>query len=215
MADAPGVADPRPLWIRLLRTVVPMLLAIAAGAIVLVFVVREVAPHSWSGTAFADPDPAPDFTGLSFDSGEPADLDRYEGKVVVVYFGYTSCPDVCPLTLSRAARAIDGLGDRGDDVQLFMISVDPARDTLERLGEYLRFFDERFIGVGGDVAAVADVAASYGVFFEPQPPEDDGFYEVDHTATLLGIDRQGNLKVIWNPDVEADPLRSDLEELLG
>ena len=182
----------------LLRTAIPMLLAVVAGGLMLVFVLREVAPHSWNGTAFAAPDPAPAFTGLSFDSGEPADLTRYEGKVVVVFFGYTSCPDVCPLTLSRVARAIEGLGDRGDEVQVLMVSVDPARDTLDVLGEYLRNFDERFVGV-----------------FEAQPPDDDGVYEVDHTSTLLGIDRQGNLKVIWNPDVEADPLRSDIEELLS
>lgn len=199
----------------LLRTAIPMLLAVVAGGLMLVFVLREVAPHSWNGTAFAAPDPAPAFTGLSFDSGEPADLTRYEGKVVVVFFGYTSCPDVCPLTLSRVARAIEGLGDRGDEVQVLMVSVDPARDTLDVLGEYLRNFDERFVGVGGDMASVANMAASYGVFFEAQPPDDDGFYEVDHTSTLLGIDRQGNLKVIWNPDVEADPLRSDIEELLS
>ena len=199
----------------LLRTAIPMLLAVVAGGLMLVFVLREVAPHSWNGTAFAAPDPAPAFTGLSFDSGEPADLTRYEGKVVVVFFGYTSCPDVCPLTLSRVARAIEGLGDRGDEVQVLMVSVDPARDTLDVLGEYLRNFDERFVGVGGDMASVANMAASYGVFFEAQPPDDDGFYEVDHTSTLLGIDRQGNLKVIWNPDVEADPLRSDIEEQLS
>ena len=199
----------------LLRTAIPVLLAVVAGVSMLVFVLREVAPHSWNGTAFAAPDPAPAFTGLSFDSGEPADLTRYEGKVVVVFFGYTSCPDVCPLTLSRVARAIEGLGDRGDEVQVLMVSVDPARDTLDVLGEYLRNFDERFVGVGGDMASVANMAASYGVFFEAQPPDDDGFYEVDHTSTLLGIDRQGNLKVIWNPDVEADPLRSDIEELLS
>jgi len=200
---------------RILRTVVPMLVAVAAGALVLVLVVREVAPHSWNGTAFASATPAPPFSGLTDDAGNPADLAAQEGKVVVVYFGYTSCPDVCPLTLSRAARAIDALGDRGDDVQLYMVSVDPARDTLDRLGEYLRHFDDRFVGLGGDVDTVADVAASYGVFFEVQPPDDTGFYEVDHTATLLGIDRDGNLKVIWDPDIEADPLQSDLEELLG
>lgn len=199
----------------LLRTAIPMLLAVVAGGLMLVFVLREVAPHSWNGTAFASPDPAPALTGLSLDSGEPADLARYEGKVVIVFFGYTSCPDVCPLTLSRVARAIEGLGDRGDEVQVLMVSVDPARDTLDVLGEYLRNFDERFVGVGGDMASVANMAASYGVFFDAQPPDDDGFYEVDHTSTLLGIDRQGNLKVIWNPDVEADPLRSDIEELLS
>ena len=215
MDDTPAMHRAPSRMRHLLRTVLPMLAAVAAGALVLVFVLREVAPHSWSGTAFADPDPAPAFTGLSFDSGEPADLARYEGKVVVVFFGYTSCPDVCPLTLSRVARAIDGLGDRSNDVQLVMLSVDPARDTLDHLGEYLRLFDDRFVGVGGDLDAVANVAASYGVFFENQPPDDDGFYEVDHTSTLLGIDREGNLKVIWNPDVEADPLRSDLEELLS
>lgn len=163
--------------------------------------------------------PAPDVSGLSLPDvtadGAEFVFEAADGEVLLVYFGYTSCPDVCPLTLSRVARAIEGLGDRGDEVQVLMVSVDPARDTLDVLGEYLRNFDERFVGVGGDMASVANMAASYGVFFEAQPPDDDGFYEVDHTSTLLGIDRQGNLKVIWNPDVEADPLRSDIEELLS
>jgi protein SCO1/2 len=204
-----------PLARRVLRTAVPLCLAVTAGVLVVVFVFARSGSHAWSGTAFADPAPAPSLDGLLVDDGTPADLAAYEGKVVVLYFGYTSCPDVCPLTLSRAARAVDGLGDRGDEVQVVMVSVDPARDTLDVLGEYVRHFDERFVGMGGTESAVLEVAGQYGVFFQALPADDDGFYEVDHTATLLGIDRDGNLEVVWSPDVDVDPLRADLEELLG
>lgn len=204
-----------PLARRAVRTAVPLGLAVAAGVLVVLFVFGRSSSHAWSGTAFADPQPAPALDGLQLDDGTPADLGAYRGEVVVVYFGYTSCPDVCPLTLSQTARALDALGDRGDEVQVVMISVDPARDTLEVLGEYVRHFDDRFVGMGGTEPAVLEVAGQYGVYFQALPAGDDGFYEVDHTSTLLGIDRDGNLKVVWNPDVDAGALEADLEELLG
>ena len=204
-----------PLTRRALGFALPFGLAVAAGVLVVLFVFGRGGSHTWSGTTFPDPQPAAGLDGLLLDDGTPADLAAFEGKVVVVYFGYANCPDVCPLTLSRTADAVEGLGDRGDDVQVAMVSVDPARDTLDLLGEYVRFFDERFVGVGGSEADLLEVAGQYGVFFQALPADDDGFYEVDHTATLLGIDRDGNLRVVWSPDIGADPLRDDLAELLS
>ncbi len=189
--------------------------AVLAGIVAVLIGARFLVPDPWNGTTFATASPAPSFDGLLLDSGEPADLDDWDGMARIVFFGYTSCPDVCPLTLSTAAKALDDLGADADEVQVVMVSVDPDRDTLDDLGVYVRHFDESFVGVSGDFETVGAVATAYGVYFDPQEPGDNGFYEVDHTATLMGIDRDGNLKVIWSPDIEADALRDDLDKLLG
>jgi protein SCO1/2 len=94
-----------------------------------------------------------------------------------------------------------------------MISVDPARDELTMLGDYVRQFDERFVGVGGGIDAISDAAALYGVFFHCGEPDDDGRYLVDHTSTLIGIDPSGELKVLWDPNVTADRLADDLRAM--
>lgn len=190
-------------------------LAILAGLVATPFVARLFHPHAWAGTRLPNAEAAAPFDGLLLDNGEPARLDAHRGEVVLIYFGYTFCPDVCPLTLSVAATAIEELGDRGDDVQLFMVTLDPERDGLAELGTYVRHFDPDFRGVGGEIDDIADVAALYGVFHEQQAADDNGFYLVDHTATLLGVGPEGNLDVIWSPNVTSDDLRGDIEELLG
>ena len=199
----------------LLRTAIPMLLAVVAGGLMLVFVLREVAPHSWNGTAFAAPDPAPAFTGLSFDSGEPADLTRYEGKVVVVFFGYTSCPDVCPTTMTDIQRAIGRLdaGD-ADRVSLAMATIDPDRDTADVLTGYVRSFvpDGHALVTTDDtrLRAVADAfGASYG-----SELDDAGEPEVFHTGFLYAVDDEGRLAITWPFGVTTDDYEHDLRLLL-
>jgi protein SCO1/2 len=151
--------------------------------------------------------------GLVLDDGSPVHLDAFRGEVVLVYFGYLSCPDVCPTTLATAADAIDSVG-AADDVTLLMVSVDPARDSLDEIGDYVRHFHPSFAGVGGPEPAVADAATLYGIFYELGDPDDNGDYDVAHTAGLLGIDRDGNLAVRWGPDVGTDALAADLREML-
>jgi protein SCO1/2 len=117
------------------------------------------------------------------------------------------------MSLSVAADAMDRLGAAADDVAFMMISVDPDRDELTMLGDYVRQFDERFVGVGGGIDAISDAAALYGVFFHCGEPDDDGRYLVDHTSTLIGIDPSGELKVLWDPNVTADRLADDLRAM--
>lgn len=188
--------------------------AIVAGLAVVYIALGALRPHAWSGTVFPNASPAAPFDGLTTHDGEPMDLADYSGDVVLLYFGYTYCPDVCPLTLSVASEAIEAMGSDGDRVHLFMVSVDPARDPLDELGRYVEHFDPRFGGIGGPEAAVEQAAALYGIFYELQEPDENGFYLVDHTATLMGIDPNGDLKVLWDPSITADALQSDLEELL-
>src|SRR5690625_2939132 len=146
---------------------------------------RGVEPY---GTLIEPPLPAADFTLTSADG--PVRLADLKGKVVVLFFGYTLCPDVCPMTLARLGQALEQLGDDAERVQVIMVSVDPERDTPERLKEYVRAFHPSFIGVTGTEEELAAVAATYGVYFATAEGSDATNYLVDHTATTTVLDRQ-------------------------
>ena len=221
LLDDPAAPEPSPrparrgraTAARVLRSAVLFGVAVVLGLGAVWFGLRLFAPHAYAGTVFPDGSPAAPLDGLVSDDGRPVDLAEYEGRALMIYFGYTNCPDVCPTSLSVAAEAMDALGDDADDVAFMMISVDPARDELSMLGDYVRQFDERFVGVGGTVDAITDVAALYGVFFQCGEPGDDGAYLVDHTSTLIGVDPAGDLKVLWDPNVTADRLADDLRAM--
>jgi protein SCO1/2 len=134
--------------------------------------------------------------------------------VVLVYFGYTNCPDICPTTLARAAEAKRLMGSSGDDLQVLMVSVDPERDTQEALAQYMAFFDDSFLGVTGPVEALDRVATLYGIYVKRNEGTAESGYTVDHTGTLMAIDPDGYLRVIYPNDVSADALASDLRALL-
>ena len=199
---------------RRLRT---LALALAAGIglalLVVTVVLPRFQPHVFSGTVIQSQTPAPT-VDLITSTGERASLSDFEDQVVVIYFGYTFCPDVCPTTLSTLKKAVDKLGDASDDVQVIMVSVDPARDTPDLLGEYLGFFDPRFLGMTGTEAEVAEVATVYGVFFQAEEGTVDTGYLVSHTANLRVVDREGHLKLIIPPDATSDQIASDLDYLL-
>jgi protein SCO1/2 len=172
-------------------------------------------PHTFAGTVLQSPSPAPPLTGLMLNTGEEADLSSFRGEVVLLYFGYTHCPDICPATLANVAAALDTMGPRGDDVKMLMITVDPARDDLRTLGEYVGHFHPRFLGVSGSEADIRSAATQYGVFFQQSEGSEATGYLVDHTASLMAIDPDGYLRVVYPVDVPVEALASDLEELLG
>lgn len=214
--EPPPTPSPRPVRttaLRWLRSLVLFGVAVGLGLVAVQFGLRFFAPHAYAGTVFPSGSPAAPLDDLFYDNGEPVDLAAYEGRALMIYFGYTNCPDVCPTSLAVAADAMDRLGDDADDVAFMMISVDPDRDQLPMLGDYVRQFDERFVGVGGGIDAISDAAALYGVFFHCGEPDDDGRYLVDHTSTLIGIDPSGELKVLWDPNVTADRLADDLRAM--
>ena len=193
-------------------------LAVVLGVPVLVAVVVYAGfvllrPHAYFGTVMQAPTPAPSMEDLVGIDGQPVDLAALRGDLVVLYFGYTFCPDVCPTTLAMAARAREQLGGDADRVHVMMVSVDPERDDVDRVRDYVQAFDPSFLGATGSLADVEQVAATYGVFFAEGEPLGDG-YAVDHTATLMAIDTEGKLRIVWSPDVTADALADDLRELL-
>jgi protein SCO1/2 len=194
-------------------------LALIVGAPLLVVVLavvglRLLGPHVYSGTIMQAPTAAPQMDGLVWSDGSPVDLGEFAGDVVLVYFGYTYCPDVCPTTLTAVDRSIDLLeGDTGR-VHTMMVSVDPERDDPASLGEYVRAFDPSFRGATGERDAIERVASTYGVFFARGEEYDDGNYAVDHTAYLMGIDTDGHLRIVWPTTVTADALAADIDALL-
>lgn len=170
-------------------------------------------PHTFHGTLIQSPQPAPDFTLIS-GSGQPLRLSQLRGSLVLLYFGYTFCPDVCPATLADAARARQLLGKQAEQVQVVMITVDPERDSPVRLDSYVRNFDPSFIGLTGESGQIAEAAALYGIYYEKHAGSEATSYLVDHTATLLVIDPQGHLKLVLPYGVTADEIADDLRYLL-
>lgn len=141
----------------------------------------------------ADLAPQPtDFTLSSADG--PVSLRDFRGKLVLLYFGYTFCPDVCPTALTTLAQALKQLAaEERQQVQVLFVSVDPARDTPQHLKEYLGFFDPGFVGVTGNTAAIAAAARSWGVYYAAQPADAAGRYSIDHSAFTALVGRNGKL----------------------
>jgi protein SCO1/2 len=166
---------------------------------------------------------ATDITGADFakdfrltdHNGRPRTLADFKGKVVVVFFGYTHCPDVCPTTMADLASAIRQLGDRGKDVQVLFVTVDPDRDTPELLRNYVPAFNPTFLGLYGDAAATAAVAKEFKIIYQKQPGKTPESYTVDHSAGTYVFDREGRVRLFMNYGQPPDVIAHDLGILLG
>ena len=170
-------------------------------------------PHVFHGMVMQSPELAPDFT-LTDHTGRPVSLRDFRGKLVLLYFGYTFCPDVCPTTMAELAKAMNLLGKKADRVQVIMISVDPARDTPEKLAEYVTHFHPSFLGLTGTPDEIAQIAALYGIFYEKQEGTEATGYLVNHTATVTVIDRKGYVRLIFPFGTSAEAIADDLAYLL-
>lgn len=165
------------------------------------------------GIAIEDADPAP---ALAFTDaeGNRFDLASERGKVVLLYFGYTHCPDVCPTTLADWARAKRALGADTTDIRFLFVSMDPDRDTPERTLRYARQFDPAFIGVTGTDQEIEDLKRRWGIAAYPEGDPREGFYTVAHPARTFVVDKQGRLRVLFEPGVPGEDLAKDLRKLL-
>lgn len=178
------------------------------------FILPRIRPHIFSGAVIQSTQKAPRLE-LQASNGQTIRMTDFEGKVVVVYFGYTFCPDVCPATLSKLADAVELLGDKAEDVQVMMVSVDPARDTPELLANYVEHFNPDFLGITGDEATVNRVATLYGVFYERAEGTESAGYTIDHTSTVILVDRAGYLKLVLPFEGTAEQIAADIEYFLG
>ena len=163
-----------------------------------------------------------DVTGSSFGreftltdaEGRTRTLADYRGKAVVLFFGYTQCPDVCPTTLAALAEAMGKLGPEADRVQVLFVTVDPDRDTPELLKAYVPAFDPRFVGLRGDAKALEAVAKEFRIVYQKAPGATPSTYTVDHSAGTFLYDPQGRLRVYIGHGQAPDAFVHDLRELL-
>jgi protein SCO1/2 len=128
----------------------------------------------------------------------------FRGQLMLVYFGFTYCPDVCPTDLQSIGLALDRLGARAAGVQPLFVTVDPERDTPDHLAEYVKLFHPRLIGLTGSAAAIRKAADAYKVYYAKADPDKDGGYTVDHTAFIYLMDRDGNYLGFFPPGTTAD-----------
>ena len=147
--------------------------------------------------------------------GKPRSLADFKGKVSVVFFGYTQCPDVCPTTMAELAAIKRAMGKDGDRVQGIFVTVDPERDTPEVLKAYLAAFDPSFVALRGTPEQTADAAREFKVFFAKVDGKTPASYTVDHTAGSYVIDTQGQLRLFERYGAPAQELQADLEKLLA
>jgi protein SCO1/2 len=161
---------------------------------------------------FDPPRPAPDFT-LPASDGTRLSLARYRGKAIVLAFGFTSCPKICPTTLATLAQARKKLGARAGEVQVVYVTVDPERDDAERMRKYLAGFDSTFVGATGTPAELAAVRQSYGVTSTKTGEGSD--YGFAHSSYTYLIDRDGNLRALMPYGHSSDDYAHDVGILLG
>jgi protein SCO1/2 len=165
---------------------------------------------------------ASDVTGTSYGrdfrltdhTGKTRTLADYRGKAVVMFFGYTQCPDVCPTTLSELAEAMKRLGPDADRVQVLFVTIDPERDTPELLAHYVPAFDPRFVGLYGDAEATARTAKEFKVIYQKQPGPTPATYTMDHSAGTFIFDPQGKLRLYVGYGQGPDVFVHDIKALL-
>jgi len=155
-----------------------------------------------------------DFSLLDAD-GKTRTLEDFRGKVVVMFFGYTQCPDVCPTTLTEMEQAMNLLGPQSDKVQVLFVTVDPERDTPAILKQYVPAFDRRFLGLRpADQAALEKVTKDFKIYYKKVPGISPGSYTMDHTAGSYAFDPQGHLRLFIKHAQGPETLAQDLKELL-
>jgi protein SCO1 len=171
-------------------------------------------PPSFNNTDVTGLDYAKDFS-LPDHTGKQRTLQDFRGKLVVLFFGYTQCPDVCPTTMAEMAAVLKELGPSAKDVQVLFVTLDPERDTRELLAAYVPAFHPSFIGLVGDQEATARTAKEFKVFYSKAPSGDDPKnYTVDHTAGSYVFDREGKLRLFVRHGQGPGPLAHDLRQLL-
>ncbi len=176
------------------------------------------------GTAWEPPEAAAEFR-LVDHRRRPASMRDYRGEAVLLFFGYTRCPDVCPLTLARLQRVLEGMGDDAKEVRVLLVTVDPEHDSPEVLARYVARFGPRVVGLTGDTVELARVRKRYYVYAEPAPPPlpgaaDHGDHsalpsgDLNHTPQVFGIDRAGRIRVLLPMERSPQEIADDVRTLL-
>ncbi len=171
-------------------------------------------PYQFKGAEHPADMPAEDFT-LTTTEGQPFRLSDERGKIVLMFFGFTSCPDVCPTTLAEAKRILEGLGDDVENVRFVFVTVDPERDTQQRLGQYIAAFHPDIIGLRGTPEELQTVFDSYGIHVAKVPLEDSALgYTMEHTARIFLVDQKGRLRLSYAFGTPDEDILLDVQYLL-
>lgn len=205
--------------------------AVVAAVAIVVATGIALAPRGtpvFHGTTYTEVAPAAQFSLVDQD-GKHVSLDTYRGKPVLLFFGYTKCPDVCPTTLNRLTKAMRDAGGDAEDIQVLLITLDPANDTPGTLKKYTGHFGPAVVGLTGDSAALATARQGYGAYVEAMaaapPPAGHGEHaghtaaptgaKVVHSSVVYGIDRRGNLQVVISDGATPEQVRDDVRTLAG
>ena len=213
-----------------IRTLAPLALLSLALAILAAVLIPRSRSVVFNGTDLGTATPAADFTLRSADGD--VSLSDFRGRVTLLFFGYTSCPDVCPLTMAKLRRVTEELGEDAAGVQVVLVSVDPEVDTPVRVAGYVHRFDPGFLGLTGTRAEIQAVAATYGVYAGESTDAGTGPVAgsdsagaghtghaapkrlIAHSSQVFGIDRDGRFRLLWGADLPADAIAADVRELL-
>lgn len=163
-----------------------------------------------------------DITGADFaqtlslidHNGKPRQLADYKGKAVVLFFGYTHCPDVCPTTMLEMAKAMKLLGKQADEVQVLFVTLDPERDTRDVLAKFVPSFDSRFVGLYGSAEQTAETAKNFKIFYAKQLEAGKSGYTIDHSAGVYAFDKEGKIRIYLKYGQKPEEIASDLRHLL-
>lgn len=185
---------------------------VAMGLIALLSACSPPEPLHFNSADMTGVEYGKDFRMLDGD-GHERTLEEFKGKVVMVFFGFLQCPDVCPTALSRAVAVRELLGADADKFQLLFVTVDPERDTPEALKSYVQRFDPSFIGLYTTPERTAEVAKSFNVYYAKVPTGDS--YTMDHTATSFVFDQNGRLRLAVAHNLPPDLIAADVQTLLA
>jgi protein SCO1 len=190
-----------------------------AAAVFAVALLAESPARAWNGDDMTGVLPPLKFTMTRASDGKEVTGADYKGKIVLLYFGYTNCPDVCPTTLLNVTDMLKKLGKGADDVRMLFVTVDPNRDTLAILKQYMSNFAPQIVGLRGTPDELATLAKRYRVSYSVTPEHDGKPYEVTHGAAVYVFNRQGDIKVLFTrlsaPNVKLAPWTEDLREMVA
>jgi len=167
-------------------------------------------PYQFHGIVLQSPTRATDFTLLA-STGSPVRLSDFRGKLVVLFFGYTACPDICPLRLAELKQTLKLLGEPANRVQVILVTVDPLHDTVEHLQRYVSAFDPSFLGMTGSPAQINAVATQFGIFYDPAPTSAGA---ISHTGTITVIDADGYVRLLFPDGLSTADMAQDLAQLI-
>jgi protein SCO1/2 len=152
---------------------------------------------------------------LTNQDGQAVDAASYRGKTVLLYFGYTHCPDVCPTTLGTLALALHRLGPDADKVRVLFVTVDPARDTVPVLKQYVNAFGPQFVGLRGSDAELQELSRRYRIAYALEKPDRHGDYTVVHSNAVFIFDARGNARLLGDSGDKAEAVARDLKRLIA